>query len=89
MFLLPFYRSGLRCHARRKKENYNHTIVNPGEKTKWKKKRRQREKKKQKFFELCLGIIDHRKWMTKKSPKMSKSESETRMFVFGVRQQTK
>lgn len=66
-------------HARRKKENYNHTILNPGEKTKWKKKRRQREKK----------SIDHRKWMTKKSPKMSKSESETRMFVFGVRQQTK
>ena len=46
------------------------------------KKRRQREKK-AKVFELCLGIIDHRKWMTKKSPKMSKSESETRMFVSG------
>ena len=53
------------------------------------KKKEDKEKKKAKVFELCLGIIDHRKWMTKKSPKMSKSESETRMFVFGVRQQTK
>ena len=47
------------------------------------KKKEDKEKKKAKVFELCLGIIDHRKWMTKKSPKMSKSESETRMFVSG------